>query len=88
MSLEQINWKNYTIATERMIKYADEALIHICKEENVDTSIYRGDEDFIKKVITRVMEESAVSVTHDCSDFGYGDVLKAVKEVRSGLLHS
>lgn len=73
------DWPRFSDAITRANKYIDEVLFHKANKINVSEVVLTNRKR--NEIIEKVFKESAVSVNKNCSDFGYGDILKAMENM-------
>lgn len=71
------DWPHFSDAVTRANKYIDEILFRKAHAINVSEMVLTNKKR--NEIIEKVFKESAVSINKNCSDFGYGDILKAME---------
>lgn len=79
MLLDYKDWPHFNDAVIRANKYIDEILFHKANKINVSEVVLTNRKR--NEIIEKVFKESAVNTNKNCSDFGYGDILKAMENM-------
>ena len=73
------DWPHFSEAITRANKYIDEILFHKAAAINVSEVFLTNRKR--NEIIEKVFKESAVNANKNCSDFGYGDIMKAMEYI-------